>query len=327
MGKVEIIMPKMGESVAEATIIKWLKQEGEQVEAEEAVLEIATDKVDSEIPSPEDGVLVQQLYQENDVVKVGDVIAIMEVEGAGSSPDSGPAEVVEEVVESEAVLQESVGAPAPSPVASPVGTAEVAAIPRNDNGRFYSPLVRSIAQKEGISTQELAAIDGSGMNGRVTKHDILSFLDNRTAGVSVPSQAPAREAAPAPTTSPAAEAPKSSNVQLMEGDEIVEMDRMRKLIADHMVMSKHTSPHVTSMVEVDVTNIVQWREKVKNEFQAAEGEKITFTPIFFEMIAKAIREMPGVECERRWKSHHSAKAHQPWNGNGLAKWKSHCSRD
>ena len=284
MGKVEIIMPKMGESVAEATIIKWLKQEGDKIEAEEAVLEIATDKVDSEIPSPEDGVLVERRFNENEVVKVGDVIAVMEVEGAGSPSSNGSPKVEESAVKE--VVSE-VKAESPTPAPAPVHVSADLDIPRKDGDRFYSPLVRSIAQKEGISTSELAAIAGSGMNGRVTKGDIISYLGNRTDVAEAPASAPA-------SNLPERIQEQPRKVALMEGDEIIEMDRMRKLIADHMVMSKHTSPHVTSMVEVDVTNIVQWRDKVKDEFQKKEGEKITFTPIFFELIAKAIREMPGV---------------------------------
>jgi 2-oxoglutarate dehydrogenase E2 component (dihydrolipoamide succinyltransferase) len=283
MGKVEIIMPKMGESVAEATIINWLKEEGDTIEAEEAVLEIATDKVDSEIPSPEEGVLLQKMFQENDVVKVGEVIAVMEVQGKesqtnGSVPEPKKEAITEkiEVIEVEKVVEHA------------VTPASGANIPRSAEGRFYSPLVRSISQKEGISLSELSSITGSGMNDRVTKMDVLSFLENRTTS-------PALSPQPQQTESKLPEkisAPQ--NITLMDGDEVVEMDRMRKLIADHMVMSKHTSPHVTSMVEVDVTNIVQWRNKIKSQFQEKEGEKMTFTPIFFELIARAIREMPDV---------------------------------
>ncbi|HAW50912.1 MAG TPA: diapophytoene dehydrogenase [Flavobacteriales bacterium] len=283
MGKVEIIMPKMGESVAEATIIKWLKQEGETIEAEEAVLEIATDKVDSEIPSPEGGVLVKQMFQENDVVKVGEVIAVMEVEGKESQTNGSTPEPQKEVA-TEKIEVTKVEEMAEQ-VAAPVSGAS---IPRNADGRFYSPLVRSIAQKEGISLNELSAITGSGMNDRVTKVDVLDFLKNRTS-TPAPVQPTQKQESSLPER---ISAPK--NITLMDGDEVVEMDRMRKLIADHMVMSKHTSPHVTSMVEVDVTNIVQWRNKIKDQFEKKEGEKMTFTPIFFEMIAKAIREMPGV---------------------------------
>lgn len=284
MGKVEIIMPKMGESVAEATIIKWLKQEGEKIEAEEAVLEIATDKVDSEIPSPEDGVLIQQLFKEDDVVKVGDVIAIMEVDGKESATNGAAPSV--EAAQTPAIETKGEVLEVSLVEESNATNSTTTIIPRTSGERFYSPLVRSIAQKEGIALQELDAINGSGLNARVTKKDILSYASIRGAEI---------KTAPTPAikkTESLPQAPKS--IALMEGDEVVEMDRMRKLIADHMVMSKHTSPHVTSMVEVDVTNIVKWRDRIKIAFQEKEGEKITYTPIFFEMIAKVIREMPGV---------------------------------
>lgn len=293
MGKVEILMPKMGESVAEATIIKWLKKEGDSIEADEAVLEIATDKVDSEIPSPENGVLLQQLFKENDVVKVGDVIAVMEVSGK-DSPVSKP--IVENIAEEKSV--EVKAAPIPAKIIESTNSDSIdydlqsnGSIPRSSAGKFYSPLVRSIAEKEAISINELNAIKGSGLNDRVTKHDVLNFLKNRSGdSKSVSTIQQTQASSVQGTVKP--ESVKS--VSLMDGDEIVEMDRMRKLIADHMVMSKHTSPHVTSMIEVDVTNIVNWRNKVKDSFEKREGEKLTFTPIFFEQIAKAIKEMPGI---------------------------------
>lgn len=293
MGKVEIVMPKMGESVAEATVIKWLKQVGEEVEAEEPVLEIATDKVDSEIPSPENGVLLEQKYGENDVVKVGDVIAVLEVEGKSAGDEVGDsASVTPELEKTEAQPQhepEIKEEIAVAPMPSPSSNGSTGKIPRTSNGNFFSPLVRSIAEKEGLAVSELDAIKGTGLNNRVTKKDILQYLETRTGQpVSAPSTgttsaSPAMQKAPQPVT-----------INLMEGDEVVEIDRMRKIIADHMVMSKHTSPHVTSMVEIDVTNIVEWREKIKEEFQKKEGEKITYTPIFLEIIARAIRELPGV---------------------------------
>lgn len=293
MGKVEILMPKMGESVAEATIIKWLKNEGDSIEADEAVLEIATDKVDSEIPSPENGILVQQLFKENDVVKVGDVIAVMEVAGKDSQKNPAAAEnntkekIVENTVE---VSPSQITESASSEIIAPV-TQNNGSIPRSSAGKFYSPLVRSIAEKEAIGIDELNAIKGSGLNDRVTKHDVLNFLKNRS-GDSV--AAPTIQKTQASSVQSQVKPENVKAVSLMEGDEIVEMDRMRKLIADHMVMSKHTSPHVTSMIEIDVTNIVNWRNKVKDAFEKREGEKLTFTPIFFEQIAKAIKEMPGI---------------------------------
>lgn len=290
MAQYELIMPKMGESVAEATIINWLKDEGDSIDIEESVLEIATDKVDSEVPSPVEGKLVEKKFAENDVVQVGEVIAIIETEG-GDAPAS-------EAPKSEAPAKEE--APtvqdAAAEAAQRVDDAMEATgrISRESNGRFYSPLVRSIAEKEGIGQSELDSIEGSGSEGRVTKHDILSYLENRG---SAPAPKPAAAPASAPAAAPAQDGgmPKyTGTIPVFPGDEIVQMDRMRKLISDHMVMSKHVSPHVTSFVEADVTNIVNWRNKVKKEFQEREGEKITFTPIFIEALVKAIKDFPNI---------------------------------
>ncbi len=289
MAQVELIMPKMGESVAEATIIKWLKEEGDTIEAEESVLEIATDKVDSEVPSPTEGVLKQKLFGEDDVVQVGQAIAIIETQG-GSNGQEAPAE------EAQAPAEEKDAAPAAAADAQQMVTAgaETAGsdIPRSANGKFYSPLVRSIAKEEGISLEELDSIEGSGAEGRVTKKDVLGYLENRgSAPAPQQKSAPQQKTAqPSPTSS--TPVPQAAPVSIGGDDEIIEMDRMRKKIADHMVMSKHTSPHVTSFVEADVTNIWNWRNKVKNEFQKREGEKITFTPIFIEAIVKAIKDFP-----------------------------------
>lgn len=279
MAQVELIMPKMGESVAEATIIKWLKDEGETIEAEESVLEIATDKVDSEVPSPVEGVLVKRLFNEDDVVQVGQPIAMIETDAAGDStpaPKTEAAKVEEVAVEVEQTVASAAttASPAPSTVES-------------TEDRFYSPLVRSIASEEGISQKELDAIAGSGKDGRVTKKDILAHVANRG---SQPASAP--QAAVTATAKPAVSEPTAPPVPVGADDEIIEMDRMRKLIADHMVMSKRTSPHVTSYVEADVTNIVNWRNKVKDSFFKREGEKITFTPIFIEALVKAIKDFP-----------------------------------
>lgn len=285
MAKIEVIMPKMGESVAEATIIRWCKEVGETIESEESILEIATDKVDSEIPSPVEGVLSEKLCKEGDVVAVGAVVGYIttDVEETRVSDSSSP------------VPAEKAPVAAPSTNGSAVvaqaSVVDVVVEKRSDSGKFYSPLVRSMAKTEGIGMTELETISGSGKEGRVTKHDMLAYIPNRT-GTSVGSPAgkqAAREIAPsakAPVSSPA--------IISMEGDEIVEMDRMRKLISDHMIMSKQTSPHVTSFVEADVTNIVAWRNKIKDEFLKREGEKLTFTPIFAEAIAQAICEMRGV---------------------------------
>ena len=279
MAQFELIMPKMGESVAEATIIKWVKKEGDWVEADETVLEIATDKVDSEVPAPKAGRLVKHLFAEGQVVQVGSAIAQMESE-AGQSDATAPAAKPAAPVASPSPAVQS-AASQPVPAAAPVQSSEE---------RFYSPLVKSIAKQEGISQGELDSISGSGAEGRVTKDDVLKWVENRTKGsaatlpASAPETRPAPVVAAAPTPAPA--------VSVGGGDEIIEMDRMRKLIADHMVRSKHTSPHVTSFVEADVTNMVMWRDKVKKEFERREQEKITFTPIFIEAVAKAIKDFP-----------------------------------
>lgn len=286
----------MGESVAEATVIKWLKEEGDTIELDEPVLEIATDKVDSEVPSPVEGVLSKKLFNEDDVVKVGEAIALIETEGGADSPapaTSEPKEAKEvaKTVDS-AVETASTSAPEKQPVIS-----------SGDGNRFYSPLVRSIASEENISQAELDALPGSGKDGRVTKKDILQYVDDKKNGkvsAPAPDAKPAEKAAPAPSQ-PTASAGGSSSIEIkkpavsmMPGDEVVEMDRMRKMIAEHMVMSKHVSPHVTSFVEADVTNLVMWRNKVKKEFEQREGEKITFTPIFIEAIVKAIKDFPNI---------------------------------
>lgn len=281
MAQHELIMPKMGESVAEATITKWLKEEGDMIELEEAVLEIATDKVDSEVPSPVAGKLIKKLFAENDVAQVGQAIAIIETEGGAAAAAPVVTAEAAPVAAAAAMVEKAI--------------AEVAPVAKSSGDRFYSPLVRSIAQAEGIGQAELDAIAGTGMDGRVTKKDILNHLSNRSASAAAPAAAPV---AAAPAVSQAPAAPKaapviqSPKIQMWEGDEIIEMDRMRKLISDHMVMSKHTSPHVTSFVEADVTTIVNWRNKVKNTFEKREGEKITFTPIFIEALVKAIKDFP-----------------------------------
>jgi 2-oxoglutarate dehydrogenase E2 component (dihydrolipoamide succinyltransferase) len=285
MAQVELIMPKMGESVAEATITNWLKEVGDSIEADEAVVEIATDKVDSEVPSTAEGVLIKKLFNDGDVVQVGQAIAIIGSEGdtaepvAASTPAAEPTPVAEV---------------ATAPVAAPASAEKITA---SSSNKFFSPLVRSIAEKEGISVAELEGINGTGAEGRVTKKDILNYLPNRSNGQAASSATTVSTPAPQTAVTPQAEKPvaapvKKANVPVMEGDEIIEMDRMRKLISEHMVMSKHTSPHVTSYVEADVTNIVMWRNKVKDKFQKQENEKITFTPIFMEAIVKAIKDFP-----------------------------------
>ena len=295
MAQFELILPKMGESVAEATITNWLKNEGDTIDAEESVVEVATDKVDSEVPSPVSGTIIKILAQVNDVAAVGAPIAIIETEAAGDAPAPAAAPATEETA-----------APAPQAASQEIETSIAAAattvapaasnapIAKNSNGRFYSPLVRSMAKEEGISQAELDAIAGSGKDGRVTKTDLLAYIEGgRTQSAPAPAaaQAPTASAptAPAPTAPAATSAP---SITPTPGAEIIEMDRMRKLIADHMVHSVHTSPHVTSFVEADMTRVVQWRNKVKNAFQQKHGEKITFTPIIMEAIVKAIQDFP-----------------------------------
>lgn len=294
MAQVELIMPKMGESIMEATILKWVKNVGDTVEVDETVLEIATDKVDSEVPSPVAGVLSEILFKEDEVVEVGKAIAIIATEGEEAAQKPSPAVKEAPVAvsngQSNGAPKPVEVAPAPAAVTAPAATQATPAEPvpaTSGSGRFYSPLVRNIAKQENISLAELEQLPGSGQGGRVTKKDILAYVENRSTvgssqpAVQTPTAQPAqRQAAPAVSV--------SGNV------EIIEMDRMRRLIADHMVMSKHTSPHVTSFVEVDVTNIVNWRNKNKVAFQAKYGEKITFTPIFVEAVVKAIGDFPMV---------------------------------
>ncbi|MGV3632172.1 MAG: dihydrolipoamide acetyltransferase family protein [Bacteroidota bacterium] len=285
MAQIEIRLPKMGESVTEATITNWLKNIGETVKMDEPLVEVATDKVDNELPSEAEGVLIQRFFEKDQVAQVGDVIAVISTDGSGASP------IVEAVAAPAAVAETKTEMAAPAPSAN--GNAPKIA---SSSNKFYSPLVRSIADKEGISANELDNISGTGQEGRVTKKDILSYVENRGQGGSAATaqvSAPATPAPAAQAAAPAASAPKNEPVIIPgPGDEIIEMDRMRKLISDHMVMSKHTSPHVTSFVEADVTNIVNWRNKVKKDFEKREGESITFTPIFMEAIAKAIKDFP-----------------------------------
>ncbi len=350
MAKYQLLLPKMGESVAEATIIKWLKKPGDYIDADDAVMEIATDKVDSEVPSPVSGRLVEQKYNEEDVVQVGSVIAIIETDEpaqAEPAPQAAPAPAPVPATPPPA----PVAAPAPQPIVftpptvpPPAPVQQPQSIPGTEQleqrntapapqpqaiaeGRFYSPLVKHIAQQENINSAELDSIPGTGAEGRLTKDDLLAYVRNRSkapasqaaAPAPQPQAAAASQAAPAQhevkivnvtlTPPPAiAEAPKQQEAPKVAdapkaqaskpgltasgADEIIEMDRMRRLIADHMVMSKHTSPHVTSFVEADVTSLVLWREKIKNSFEKREGEKITFTPIFMEAVVKAIKDYP-----------------------------------
>lgn len=298
MARFELKLPKMGESVAEATITNWLKEVGDKIEADEAVLEIATDKVDSEVPSEVSGILVEQLFGKDDLVQVGQTIAIIETEG-GDAPAATPAAEVSAPVEA-VEIEKTIEA-----------VKETVTAPQDFSGsdKFLSPLVKNIAKEEGVSVAELDNIQGSGKDGRVTKDDILKYIEDRKAGIV---QAPkAVEEAPkavAETPKTVVEAPKTVQapepvvqksqqavpVSVNGGDEIIEMDRMRKLISGYMVASVQTSAHVQSFIEVDVTNIVKWRDKVKTAFEKREGEKLTFTPIMMEAVAKALKDFPGM---------------------------------
>ncbi len=280
MPNVELLMPKMGESVAEATIIKWLKNEGDKVDMDELLLEIATDKVDSEIPSTAAGTLTKKLFKEGDVVKVGQAIAFITT---GTSIVQGKETVVETPVVTKKESSDQHQSLNLKPVSTYLTEKPTPPTPNTNatTGRFFSPLVKSIAKKEGISLAELETITGTGLGGRVTKHDIFSYLPGK--GSAFPVQQ---------STNGSTVQIHQPTVSINSGDEIIEMDRMRKLIADHMVMSKHVSAHVTSYVEADVTNLVRWRNRVKDDFEKREKEKITFTPVFIWAIVCAIKDFP-----------------------------------
>ena len=293
MALVDLVMPKLGESIMEATILRWHKKPGDSIKMDETVLDIATDKVDSEVPSTAEGVLSEILFNENDVVPIGAVIARIKTGAAESTPvAAAPVQApvvdsVAEVVEEEAAIPYQ---PAGARVSPPAGAI-----------RFYSPLVLNIAAQEGIGMAELEKIPGTGNDGRVTKRDILQYVSTRKNG-GAPQPSVKEEVLVVPmnrvetaanNTVPAPAAVPSTAPTVYSGNvEIIEMDRMRKLIADHMVKSKHTSPHVTSFSEADVTNLVQWRDKMKKEFEKREGTKITFTPLFIEAITKCIKKYP-----------------------------------
>ena len=284
MAEIEIRLPKMGESVTEATITNWLKNPGDLIAMDEPLVEVATDKVDNELPSEVAGTLIKCLFEKDQVAQVGDVIAIISTDGPSDNSTN-------------TVAKDNIAEIAPSNSAATSPIVETIVEPSNNEtkqlnipqgqGKFFSPLVKSIAKKEAVSLEQLNTISGTGQDGRVTKKDILAFLENKTA---TPIATKSSVAAPALTIP---ETKIVAPVAIASGeDQIIEMDRMRKLIADHMVMSKHVSPHVTSFVEADVTNIVNWRNKVKSKFFETHGENITFTPIFIEAIVKAIKDFP-----------------------------------
>jgi len=295
MSQIELILPKMGESVAEATIIKWLKNEGEAVKADEPIIEIATDKVDSEVPAPEDGILLKRLVNDGDVVQVGQPIAIIsigsDVQVASVADVVAPKAAAVAQQTQSVVVNESVDVP----------TTEI--LKDGPEGKFYSPLVRNIAKAEGLSMNDLESIEGSGQSNRVTKSDVLNYVQNKSNDPSEPVNIAAQPVlSNVSNGTPVVSAPPSSTpivkskapISIGPNDEIIEMDRMRKLIAEHMVMSVQTSPHVTSYVEADVTNIVMWREKIKKAFETKEKTKITFTPIFIEALVKTIKDFPNI---------------------------------
>lgn len=284
MASVELLMPKMGESIMEATVLTWLKSEGDTIEQDESILEVATDKVDTEVPSTHGGVLTQILANDGDVVPVGAPIAIIATDG-------------EDAVTS-ATKPESVAAPVEQVVVTEAPATITATLEKPVSGRFYSPLVMNIAREEAIDMAELERVPGTGKEGRVTKKDILGYVSTRKNGngavvTSPPTQAPSL-ITPTSSPVPGAIAPKPQPVSIGAGDEIIEMDRMRKLIATRMVDSKRISPHVSSFVEADMTGIVNWRNKIKKEFETREGEKMTFTPIILEAVVKAIKDYPMV---------------------------------
>lgn len=309
MAQVELIMPKMGESIIEATILNWVKQVGDEVETDDTILEIATDKVDSEVPSPVDGTIAKILFEVDAVVAVGDVIALIETSADATisdSPATGQA-VSDTNSSSSQATSAAASSPASAPAAAPAKqqaansqtansqTSYVKPDPvtaTSGSGRFYSPLVRTMASKEQIGQAELDSIPGTGKNGRVNKADMVAYLkrrDNSFINGTAPQQQPAKPTAP--TTGKSS---STATVSVSGQDEIIAMGRMRKLIANHMVDSKRTSPHVTSFIEVDVTDLVDWRNAVKGNFQQKHGQKITFTPIFIEAVAKAIKDFPMV---------------------------------
>lgn len=295
--RIEVVMPQMGESVMEGTIIEWAKKVGDTVEVDETLLEIATDKVDTEVPSPEAGTLVEILAEAGDTIEVGQPIAIISIGGSDAAEPAKQSAPAPAPAKKEEAPAESNGAPA-APASGEEGSSPQR---MGSDGRFYSPLVRSIAKEEGISQEELESIEGSGQGNRVSKNDILAFVEQKKSGKA---PAPAKAAAaPAPSLSKPVSAPATENRESIKAGElniqrpkqnveIIKMDRMRKMIADHMVRSKQTSAHVTTFADVDVTNVVAWREANKGKFEKQTGVKLTYTPIFIEAFIQAMREFP-----------------------------------
>ncbi|MGY5354432.1 dihydrolipoamide acetyltransferase family protein [Wenyingzhuangia sp. IMCC45467] len=289
MSKFELKLPKMGESVAEATITAWLKEVGDFIELDDSIVEVATDKVDSDVPCEVSGVLLEKKYQEGEVVKVGQVLAVIET-NAQEAQVSAP--VVNKVEENPADLEETIATVEAdvNDVIAKVTTNKKIAI-ENTDGNFYSPLVKKIASTEGVSQSELDAIKGTGLEGRVTKDDILSYVNQKAKGLNTSTtKTITKESKVVETTKEKQEAPV--NLEINSGDELITLSRMGKMISDHMVHSKRKASHVQSFIEVDVTNIVKWRDKVKDTFFKREGEKLTYTPIFMMAVAQAIKKYP-----------------------------------
>jgi len=285
MARYNLLLPSMGESVSEATIVNWLKQPGEVVNTDDTIVEIATDKVDSEVPSPVTGKLIEQRFQKDQVAQVGDILAVLEIEGEDT--DLHNDEVVEETIKEEP--EQAIPGLEQLEKNDEIREEPAVKVGFGESNRFYSPLVKNIAQEEGISPDELENIQGSGLEGRVTKQDLIDYLATRSQ------QGEKVQTAQQETDSPKASKTESSAASVVSGkDEIIEMDRMRRLIAEHMVHSVQTAPHVCSFVEADVTNVVNWRNKVKDVFQKRENEKLTFTPIFIEAVVKALKDFPMV---------------------------------
>lgn len=321
MAQFEVVMPKMGESIEEATITKWFVKEGDKVVEDDVLLEIATDKVDSEIPSPVEGVVKKVLFDQDETVAVGTVIAVIDMDADGADSGSGEDTATDNGGEEGAAgstakesnaekgsadkdtASEKTGdatgkelaavAVAAGTSGATSGKQEIAA--KSGSGRFYSPLVRKIANEEQISQEELDSIEGSGQNGRVQKNDILAYLKSRSSGKEKPGTAQPEPSGKTPAQPKPAPEVKVS-VSSGEDDEVIEMSRMRKLIAAHMIHSKQTSAHVTNMLEIDVTNVVNWRNKVKDEFQKKEGQKLTYLPVFMEATVKALRDYPMINA-------------------------------
>lgn len=297
MAHFDIVMPKMGESIEEATITKWFVKEGDKVVEDDVLLEIATDKVDSEIPSPVEGVVKKVLFEQDETVAVGTVIAVIDMDSDGTADDSSTAADEEETaVDSDGSDEKTAGATATAAAAKTDETAQQQTISsKSGSGRFYSPLVRKIAEEEKVTQDELDSIEGSGQNGRVQKKDILAYLGTRdssgAAGIQPKAEAPKAEPK-AEKPAPQVKVPVASS----EGDEVIEMSRMRKLIAAHMIHSKQTSAHVTNMLEIDVTNVVNWRNKVKDEFLKKQGQKLTYLPVFMEATVQALRDYPMINA-------------------------------